>query len=143
MRKKVNNRRENEEVMNRKIQTTHELESENKKCVQKDEMAYTYIIECADGSFYTGWTNHLEERIRNHNAGKGAKYTRSRLPVKLLHYEVFHTKKEAMKREYAIKQLRKKDKRLIIENQSCEVREYCKNLQKDNSHEERIPKILS
>ena len=51
--------------------------------------AYTYIVECGDGSLYTGWTNHLEERIMNHNNGKGAKYTRARLPVHLVYYEVF------------------------------------------------------
>ena len=48
--------------------------------------AYTYIVECGDGSLYTGWTNHLEERIVNHNNGKGAKYTRARLPVHLVYY---------------------------------------------------------
>lgn len=77
--------------------------------------AYTYIVLCADGTFYTGWTNHLEERVKCHNEGKGAKYTRSRLPVQLVYYEVFATKKEAMKREYAIKQLKRKDKLKLIE----------------------------
>ena len=48
-------------------------------------MNYTYIVECGDGSLYTGWTNNLEKRIQAHNAGKGAKYTKSRLPVKLVY----------------------------------------------------------
>lgn len=84
---------------------------------EKDTMegtAYTYIVECGDGSLYTGWTNHLEERIVNHNNGKGAKYTRARLPVHLVYYEVFATKQEAMQREWAIKQLTRKDKLLLI-----------------------------
>lgn len=87
--------------------------------------SYTYIVECGDGSLYTGWTNHLEERMKSHNEGKGAKYTRSRLPVRLVHYEVFATKQEAMKREYAIKQLTRKDKLILIEQQSPTVREKC------------------
>ncbi len=88
-------------------------------------ISYTYIVECDDGSLYTGWTNHLEERMKSHNEGKGAKYTRSRLPVRLVHYEEFATKQEAMRREYAIKQLTRKDKLMLIEQQSTIVRENC------------------
>ena len=80
-----------------------------------EETAYTYMVECGDGSLYTGWTNHLAKRIQNHNQGKGAKYTRSRLPVHLVYYEVFATKQEAMKRECAIKKLKHKDKLQLIE----------------------------
>lgn len=68
-------------------------------------MNYTYILKCADGSLYTGWTNDLEKRINDHNTGRGAKYTKARRPVQLVHYETFGTKEEAMKREYAIKQM--------------------------------------
>lgn len=68
-------------------------------------MNYTYIVKCADGSFYTGWTNNLEKRIRDHNSGKGARYTRGRGPVELTYYEEFNTKEEAMKREWQIKQM--------------------------------------
>ena len=82
------------------------------------DMAYTYMVECSDGSLYTGWTNHLEERIECHNAGKGAKYTRTRLPVRLVYYEVFATKQEAMRREYAIKQLTRAEKLQLIEGQN-------------------------
>ncbi|MBE5941668.1 MAG: GIY-YIG nuclease family protein [Lachnospiraceae bacterium] len=85
-------------------------------------MSYTYIVECSDGSLYTGWTNHLEERMKSHNEGKGAKYTRARLPVRLVYYETFATKQEAMKREYAIKQLTRQDKLLLIERQSVDDR---------------------
>jgi len=73
-------------------------------------MNYTYIVECGDGSLYTGWTNNLEKRIQAHNAGKGAKYTKSRLPVKLVYSETFATKEEAMRREYQIKQLTRNKK---------------------------------
>ncbi len=81
-----------------------------------EDIAYTYIVECRDGTFYTGWTNHLEKRVESHNKGKGAKYTRSRLPVKLVYYETYASKKEAMKREYEIKRLTRKDKLALIGN---------------------------
>ena len=77
-------------------------------------MNYTYIVECADGSLYCGWTNDLEKRIADHNAGKGAKYTKTRLPVKLVYHEEFNTKEEAMSREWHIKQLRREDKLKLI-----------------------------
>ena len=73
-------------------------------------MNYTYIVRCADESLYTGWTTDLEKRIRIHNRGKGAKYTRTRLPVHLVYFEVFSTKEEAMRREAAIKKLSRKEK---------------------------------
>ena len=79
-------------------------------------MNYTYIVECSDGTFYTGWTNDLKKRLEKHNAGKGARYTRGRLPVKLVYYEVFATKSEAMKREAQIKKLSRKQKLLFIIN---------------------------
>lgn len=75
---------------------------------------YTYLLECADGSLYCGWTNHLNERVQAHNAGKGAKYTKSRRPVQLVYYEVFETKQEAMRREWALKQLTRKEKLELI-----------------------------
>ena len=66
---------------------------------------FTYILECSDGSFYTGWTNNLERRVKAHNAGKGAKYTKSRKPVK----------QEAMRREWEIKQLSRVEKWKLIQ----------------------------
>lgn len=78
-------------------------------------MNYTYMVRCRDGSLYTGWTTDIEKRIKAHNEGKGAKYTRSRRPVKLVYYEIFATKKEAMSREYAIKRLKKKAKEKLVE----------------------------
>ena len=77
-------------------------------------MNYTYIVRCKDDSLYCGWTNNLEKRIQSHNAGIGAKYTKSRLPVELVYYETFDTKEEAMRREYAIKQLTRKQKLELI-----------------------------
>ncbi|MBQ4530444.1 MAG: GIY-YIG nuclease family protein [Lachnospiraceae bacterium] len=81
-------------------------------------MNYTYIVECSDGTLYTGWTNNLEKRIVMHNSGKGAKYTKSRIPVVLRYYEEFQTKEEAMAREYRIKQLSRKEKLELIEKNS-------------------------
>lgn len=79
-------------------------------------MNYTYIVKCSDDTFYTGWTNNLEKRIRDHNDGKGAKYTKSRRPVELVYYETFSQKEDAMRREYAIKQLNRAGKRKLVEN---------------------------
>ena len=74
----------------------------------------TYIVKCRDGSLYTGWTNDLEKRLRAHNEGRGAKYTTSRRPVTLVHCEVFGTKEEAMRREYEIKHMSRKEKEKLI-----------------------------
>lgn len=64
-----------------------------------------YVLECSDGSYYAGYTNDLEKRIRTHNEGKGAKYTRAKLPVQLIYREGFETKRDAMRAEYQFKQL--------------------------------------
>ncbi len=77
-------------------------------------MNYTYIVKCADGSFYTGWTTDIERRLKCHNAGKGAKYTRPRLPVELVYFESFETKEEAMRREAAIKKLSRERKEQLV-----------------------------
>lgn len=78
-------------------------------------MNYTYILSCSDGTLYTGWTNDLEKRLKAHNEGKGAKYTKTRRPVTLVYHEEFDTKEEAMKREYAIKKLSRAKKLALIE----------------------------
>ena len=75
---------------------------------------YTYMLKCSDGTLYTGWTNDLDKRVEAHNSGKGAKYTKARRPVELAYYEEFETKEQAMKREYAIKQLGRKEKQKLI-----------------------------
>lgn len=76
---------------------------------------YVYILKCKDNSFYTGWTTDLSKRIQRHNLGLGAKYTRSRRPVELIYFETFENKSEALKREYQIKQLTRKQKEKLIE----------------------------
>ena len=81
-------------------------------------MNYTYILRCSDDTLYCGWTNNLEKRLASHNAGKGAKYTHTRIPVELVYYETFETKEEAMRREFAIKQLTRQQKLKLIEKKS-------------------------
>ena len=76
---------------------------------------FTYILKCSDESLYTGWTNDLERRVKAHNAGKGAKYTKSRRPVELVYFEAFSTKQEAMRREWEIKQLSRVEKCKLIQ----------------------------
>lgn len=77
-------------------------------------MHYTYLVECRDHTFYIGYTNDLEKRIKAHNAGKGAKYTRGRIPVILRYYEEYKTKTEAMRREYELKKLTREEKENLI-----------------------------
>lgn len=74
---------------------------------------YTYILVCADKTFYIGWTTNIERRITAHNDGKGAKYTRSRKPVSLLKYWSWDNRSEAMKYEYALKQLSRSEKEIL------------------------------
>ena len=81
-------------------------------------MYYTYILECADGTYYCGYTNNVAERVKTHNEGKGAKYTKSRLPVKVIYSEEFKTKSEAMKREAEIKKLSRVMKEALIEGEN-------------------------
>lgn len=83
-------------------------------------MNYVYILRCNDDSLYTGWTNNLEKRLKAHLSGKGAKYTKARLPVELVYYEEFEDKMEAMKREYAIKQFNREKKLRLINTEGNE-----------------------
>lgn len=71
---------------------------------------YFYVLLCRDNTYYAGYTNNLEKRIKTHNEGKGAKYTRARRPVQLIYKEVFADKSKALKAEYAFKQLSRKEK---------------------------------
>lgn len=82
---------------------------------------YTYILECKDGTYYTGWTNNLDKRLKDHNEGRGAKYTKARLPVSLIYHEKFQTKEEAMRREYAIKHMTRSEKESLIKAPSVEM----------------------
>ncbi len=83
-------------------------------------MNYTYIVRCADGTLYTGWTNDIEKRLQAHNSGGGAKYTRSRLPVSLVYYESYETKEEAMSREWHIKRMTHAQKIKLLYNEHNE-----------------------
>ena len=75
---------------------------------------YVYILRCADDTLYCGWTNDLEKRLAAHNSGTAAKYTRTRRPVKLVYYEEFETKQEAMSREFHIKRMSRLEKLALI-----------------------------
>ena len=75
---------------------------------------YIYILECSDKTLYTGYTNDLENRLKAHNEGKGAKYTKSRLPVKMVYSEAFDDKKEAMSREWFIKHRLTREEKLEL-----------------------------
>jgi len=79
---------------------------------------FVYILECAGGTFYTGQTSRLPERIIDHMRGEGARYTRGRLPVVLVHAEEYPTRGEVMKRENQIKRMSRKQKKELIKNES-------------------------
>ena len=81
---------------------------------EESKKNYTYILTCADGTYYCGWTNDLDKRLAAHNGGRGAKYTRSRGPVKLVYWETWETKEEALRREAAIKKMSRSQKLQLI-----------------------------
>ena len=76
--------------------------------------SYVYFLRCGDGSLYTGWTNDLEQRLAAHQSGKGAKYTRGRLPIEMVYFEEMPDKSAALKRENELKKLKKAKKELLI-----------------------------
>lgn len=82
-------------------------------------MFYVYILRCNDNTLYTGYTVNLDKRIQKHNRGLGAKYTRGRLPVKLVYFEEVDSKSEALKREYFIKSLKRNQKLDLIRKSPC------------------------
>lgn len=77
-------------------------------------MPYTYVLQCADGTLYTGWTTDLERRLRTHQAGKASRYTRARLPVTLVYHREHATTKEARRQEAAIRRLSRNRKLQLI-----------------------------
>jgi len=83
-------------------------------------MNFVYIVKCSDNTLYTGYTTELKRRIKEHNNGQGAKYTRGRTPVELVYFEKKESKSSAMKREYEIKQLNRNEKIELIENKKRE-----------------------
>ena len=91
-----------------------QIKKEKRKDNRIKEENYTYIVQCSDGTYYTGWTNNIKKRIDTHNRKKGAKYTRTRVPVQLVYFESFETKEEAMSREYRIKKMSRKQKEEMI-----------------------------
>ena len=80
-------------------------------------MFYVYILKCGDGTLYCGYTNNVEKRIEAHRSGKGAKYTKGRLPLELVHTETFAEKGDALRREAEIKKMPKKEKLKLIEKE--------------------------
>ncbi len=97
-------------------------------------MNYTYMVKCSDGTFYTGWTTNLTRRVKAHNEGKGAKYTKTRRPVELIYFEQFQTKEEAMSREYAIKQFTRLQKEKLLDCQD----NLLKTLQDKGIHDDKV-----
>ena len=81
---------------------------------ENDSKAYMYVVECSDGTLYTGYTTDVGRRLKTHNSGKGAKYTRARLPVKLIYSEAFDSKSEAMSAEALFKKKSREKKLAYI-----------------------------
>lgn len=77
---------------------------------------YVYVVECSDGTLYTGYTTDVKRRVAEHNEGTGAKYTRGRRPVELVHVEAYDTQSSALQREHAIKQLRRAAKERLVQD---------------------------
>ena len=78
-------------------------------------MHYVYVLECADGTYYTGYTTDVERRVAEHDAGEGAKYTHGRTPVELVHVEEYDTRSAAMSREHGIKSLSRREKERLVD----------------------------
>ena len=116
-----------------------------------DHNAYMYVVECRDGSYYTGYTTDVNKRLTVHNSGKGAKYTRARLPVKLIYVEGFASKEEAMSAEALLKRKKRpqkvnylndnQDKNLLrkFEIEEDKKYQYCKNINTSKNY--RVPII--
>ena len=85
--------------------------------------AFVYMLRCKDGSLYTGWTNDLEHRLAMHNSGRGAKYTRGRGPLELVYSEELPDKEAAMRRECAIKKLRREQKLALLQTWQARIAE--------------------
>lgn len=74
-----------------------------------------YVLRCADGTFYTGYTTDVERRVAEHNAGEGARYTRGRTPVELVYVETYESRSTAMQREHEIKSLTRTEKATLVD----------------------------
>ena len=84
---------------------------------------YVYLLRCADGTLYCGWTTDLAARVKAHNSGRGAKYTRSRLPAELVYYETYKDRHEALRREWQLKRLPRAEKLALIRDAREETEE--------------------
>lgn len=89
-------------------------------------MNYTYMLECDDGSYYTGWTNNLKKRYHAHCSGRGARYTKMHPPVRIAYFETYDDFHDAMHREWEIKQLDHRQKRELAASFEKDVSEYMK-----------------
>lgn len=85
--------------------------------------AFVYMLRCKDGSLYTGWTNNLEHRLAMHSSGRGAKYTRGRGPLELVYSEELPDKEAALRRECAIKKLRREQKLALLQSWQARIAE--------------------
>lgn len=85
--------------------------------------AFVYMLRCKDGSLYTGWTNDLEHRLAMHSSGRGAKYTRGRGPLELVYSEELPDKEAALRRECAIKKLRREQKLALLQTWQVRIAE--------------------
>lgn len=90
-------------------------------------MAYTYFLRCSDDSLYCGWTTDIEQRLKAHNSGRGSKYTRSKLPVKLVWYYYTDNKILAQRLEFALKKLNKAKKEMLVINPEL-INEFCSDI---------------
>ena len=81
---------------------------------KQDSQWYVYILECGDGTYYTGMTDDLQRRFAQHQNGTGAKYTRGRGPLNMVYWETVATRSDALRREYAIKHMTRADKIALI-----------------------------
>jgi putative endonuclease len=106
-----------------------------------DKTNFTYMLRCSDGTLYTGWTTNLERRLKAHNQGTGAKYTRARRPVVLAYYEAFDTREEAMRREWQIKQLPRKEKLELIASGS-DKRIHENIVTETSSHDKQVENLV-
>lgn len=105
-------------------------------------MNYVYLLRCADGSLYCGWTTDLERRLKAHNSGTGAKYTRSRLPVELAYYEEYEDRTEALSREWHIKRMTREEKLKLIMKYTGKYKEMADQFRKDGADEQMIERFI-
>lgn len=94
------------------------IDNNRKNKNNSEDAHYVYLLLCKDNTLYCGYTNNLIKRINTHNSGKGARYTKCRLPVKLIYYESFSSKSSALKREIKIKKFSKKEKLKLIQQRN-------------------------